>query len=707
MRRKFYLLLIALSGFGSLFAAEPTTPSSGVQVGGLQCNSANLSWTRGNGSWCTVIIRQGSAVNTLPSDGVKYTAFNSFGSGSELGSGNFVVYDNVSNNVSLTGLTPNTTYHVAIFEHDGFSPDYLTASYATASFTTHYLTMDFDFSRTDSCEKTNNVVFTNKSKASFGWITYTWLYRDGNRDTGVNASHTYNIGGNFQVQILASPSLGCPNSYTHTKSVFIVPRPVSRPTVKNWDTAQCFQGNHFYFEDKTSVAAIPRCGKRVMWYLDYNDSTTFPNPDKYYPKAGKYRVFFKSETTYGLNSIVYNTGCVDTTSFYIRVIPDPTTGVVINDSIQCLSGNSFAFDNVTGGLTSFQWDFGDGNTSTQKNISHSYAATGVYRIIHSATSAEGCTGKDTTFAVVKPNKNAAFTGLPTEICESAPDIILNPASPGGTFSGGPLNGARFLSNSPGNYTIKHLIADSFCPDSATAAILVKPLPRFTLGSDVTLCDGNSMTLNISQPGSIRWDDGSTAASRNIGSAGQYWATVDDRGCIWGDTINIGIGLAPKVTLPGDTLLCKGGVLMLDATWQAGNYVWSTGETSPTIFVSKAGTYSVTVSNPCGTASDAVTVMYQGEFCDLFIPDAFTPNNDGKNDLFQITGRGIVPVLFQIYDRWGAKIFDSQTSGVFGWNGQANNQDCMDGVYQYIFQYEVPAGTRVRRSTIKGSVLLYR
>lgn len=700
----FFLQLFCLSG---LRAAEPTTSSSNVVVAGKQCVSANISWTRGNGSWCTVIIRQGSAVNVLPVDGVKYTAFNSFGSGSEIGSGNFVVYDNVSNNVSLSGLTPNTTYHIAIFEHDGFSPDYLTSSYATASFTTHFLNMDFSFSRTDSCEKTNNVIFTNKSTASFGWITYTWLYRDGNRDTGFNATHTYNIGGNFQVQILASPTLGCPNSFTNTKSVFIVPRPVSNPTVKNWDTAQCFQGNHFYFEDKTSVAPIPRCGKRVMWYLDYNDSTTFPNPDKYYPKAGKYRVFFKSETTYGLNSIVYNTGCIDTTSFYIRVIPDPTTGVTINDSIQCLAGNSFDFNNVYGGLTAFQWDLGDGTNSAVKNIIHSYANTGIYQIIHTATSAEGCQGKDTTFAVVKPNTNASFTGLPASVCERSPDIILNPTSPSGVFSGGIFNGNRFINSTPGTYTVKYVVSDTFCPDSATATINVLPLPRFSLGRDTTLCDGNSVNLTVTKPGTILWDDGSSLTSRTIGTAGSFWARLDDQGCVWGDTINVGIGLVPRVSLPGDTLLCKGGVLMLDATWPNSQYYWNTGETTPTVFTSRAGYYSVTVSNPCGTATDDVNVLYQGEFCDLFIPDAFTPNNDGKNDLFQISGRNIVPVLFQIYDRWGAKVFDSQTSGIYGWNGKVSDADCMDGVYQYIFQYEVPAGTRVRRSTIKGSVLLYR
>ncbi len=698
---------IFLSFFWSVKAAEPTVPASNLQFGGLTCIAVNLTFAKGDGAWRTVVMKEGSPVDVMPSDGTKYTAFSAFGAGSHLGSGNYVVYDNIGNSVTITGLQPGTTYHFTVFEHDGIAPDYLTSKSSSLSFTTHSLKLDFSFSRTDSCEKTNKVTFTNKSQASFGWITYTWLYRDGNKDTGVNASYTYNAGGNYAVQLIASPSLGCNNNFTSPTSVFIVPRPKSSPTVRNWDTAQCLNGNHFYFEDKTTIPAIPRCGKRVMWYLGGADSTTFPNPDRFYTSPGKYRIFFRSETTYGLNGNVFNTGCTDTAAIFVRVIADPSSGLKINDSIQCLKNNSFAFQNSTSGLVFYRWYFGDGDSSVLQNATHSYKDTGTFRVIHSARSKEGCSSTDTVFVRVRANVSAAFTGLPAFVCENSPSISLSPVTPGGVFSGGPISGNSFSCSPPGNYTVKYTIPDADCPDSATAPITVHPLPRFNLGRDTSLCNGSSLNLTVTAPGTVTWNTGQAGNSILVNSGGIFRASVDDLGCIWSDSLRIFLGDAPLVQLPSDTLLCKGGMLKLTATWPQSRYQWSNGQTDSVIYVTKGGNYSVTVTNPCGVASDAVTVRYQEELCDLFIPTAFTPNNDDKNNDFQIFVRGGKPLLMLIYDRWGGKVFDSRDKGIYQWNGKSAEQDCIEGVYHYVFQYEMPVGSRVRRNAIKGSVVLLR
>jgi len=705
--RLLVLLMVLFAGFTGVKAAEPTMPSSNLQIGGLTCIAVNLSFTKGDGSWRIVLMKQGSSVDAVPADGTKYTAFSAFGAGSQIGTGNYVVYDNIGNTVTITGLLPGNTYHFTVFEHDGIDPDYLISKSASLSFTTHSLKLDFSFSRTDSCEKTNKVAFNNKSQASFGWITYTWLYRDGNKDTGVNTTYTYNASGNYAVQLIASPSMGCNNSYTGPTSVFIVPRPKSTPTVRNWDTAQCLNGNHFYFEDKTTIPPIPRCGKRVMWYLGGADSTTFPNPDRYFTSAGKFKIFFRSETTYGLDGKVFNTGCTDTASIFVRVIANPSSGLKINDPIQCLKNNNFAFQNSTGNLVYYRWYFGDGDSSTFQNAIHSYADTGIYRVIHSARSKEGCSSRDTIYVHVRANISATFTGLPSFACENSPSMTLAPGTPGGLFSGGPVSGNTFICSPPGNYTIKYTIPDADCPDSTTAAIKIHPLPRFNLGRDTNLCNGSSLTLNVTAPGTVSWNTGQSGNAITVSSGGVFRASADDMGCIWIDSLKIFLGDAPIVVLPTDTLLCRGGMMKLTATWPQSHYHWSTGQTDSVIYVTKGGNYSVTVTNPCGVATDAVTVRYQEELCDLFIPTAFTPNNDDKNNDFQIFVRGGKPILMLIYNHWGGKVFDSREKGIYKWNGKIAEQDCMEGIYQYVFQYEMPAGNRVRRNSIKGSVLLMR
>ena len=85
-----------------------------------------------------MLIRAGSAVNAAPTDGVSYAAFDYFGGGSEVGTGNFAVYAGSSNTVNVTGLLPNTTYYVAVYEYNGSAgtESYLTTTPATANRTT-------------------------------------------------------------------------------------------------------------------------------------------------------------------------------------------------------------------------------------------------------------------------------------------------------------------------------------------------------------------------------------------------------------------------------------------------------------------------------------------------------------------------------------------------------------------------------------------
>jgi gliding motility-associated-like protein len=95
------------------------------------------------------------------------------------------------------------------------------------------------------------------------------------------------------------------------------------------------------------------------------------------------------------------------------------------------------------------------------------------------------------------------------------------------------------------------------------------------------------------------------------------------------------------------------------------------------------------------------------FCDVFIPTAFTPNGDGRNDYFEILGRDITPTLLQIFNRWGELIYDSKSDGTFRWYGESNGDLCMSGNYPFIYRYEQKVGDRIRRNTVKGAIMLLR
>lgn len=117
---------------------EPETAASSIAFSNTLHATSTIEWTNGSGQNRIVIVKEGSAVDATPVDNTSYTANSAFGSGTELGTGNFVVYNGNTSSVSTTGLSSETQYHVAIYEYNGADGQgkFKTDSYATANFTT-------------------------------------------------------------------------------------------------------------------------------------------------------------------------------------------------------------------------------------------------------------------------------------------------------------------------------------------------------------------------------------------------------------------------------------------------------------------------------------------------------------------------------------------------------------------------------------------
>lgn len=113
----------------------PTIQTSNVTFSDVTTSSFTINWTSGNGSNRIVLVKSGSAVDSDPVDGTTYTAGALFGSGSQIGTGNFVVYNGTGYNVNVFNLDANTTYHVAVYEFSGppGMEDYLTPDPARGS----------------------------------------------------------------------------------------------------------------------------------------------------------------------------------------------------------------------------------------------------------------------------------------------------------------------------------------------------------------------------------------------------------------------------------------------------------------------------------------------------------------------------------------------------------------------------------------------
>jgi hypothetical protein len=109
--------LVAVTG--TVLSTEPTTQATSATFTNVTSISFTVNAVAGNGTNRLILIRAGSAVTAAPVDGVTYTASTVFGSGSEIGTGNYVIYASTGNSVTVTGLSPATTYHVAVYDYNG------------------------------------------------------------------------------------------------------------------------------------------------------------------------------------------------------------------------------------------------------------------------------------------------------------------------------------------------------------------------------------------------------------------------------------------------------------------------------------------------------------------------------------------------------------------------------------------------------------
>lgn len=219
---------------------------------------------------------------------------------------------------------------------------------------------------------------------------------------------------------------------------------------------------------------------------------------------------------------------------------------------------------------------------------------------------------------------------------------------------------------------------------------------FDLGPDTTLCEEETLTLDVTTPTALyRWSDGSQEATNTIMSSGNYWVTVTrtDTFCIATDNITVSYTYLPEVNLPDDTILCKRQQLILNSYHpEASEYLWQDGSTLDSLIVKNAGNYQVTLSNICGAVSDQVNVEFEN--CrQVFIPNVFSPNSDGINDLFMLMDNGDVSNIrhFAIFDRWGGLVFEQNdilpNESATAWDGG----DYPQGVYVWYAEVEFRDG----------------
>ena len=243
-------------------------------------------------------------------------------------------------------------------------------------------------------------------------------------------------------------------------------------------------------------------------------------------------------------------------------------------------------------------------------------------------------------------------------------------------------------------------------DSLVAKLI--PLPNITLDKTAVICKGSSHPLNAGNGyADYLWSTGARTAAIDVTAVGTYWVTVkNNNGCANTDTAIISqVAERPAFFLNRADSICSYEKKSIAATRSFSSYHWSDGSLTRNINISRPGTYwlQVTDNNQC-TGSDTLVVYPKKCITGFYVPTAFSPNRDGKNDSFKPIIGGIVrQYQFSIYNRWGQIIFSS-TDFTKGWNGRVNNKEPENDMYIWTCQYQLEG---MEKTFEKGSFVLIK
>lgn len=264
----------------------------------------------------------------------------------------------------------------------------------------------------------------------------------------------------------------------------------------------------------------------------------------------------------------------------------------------------------------------------------------------------------------------------------------------------------------------HVEAYDYCGNVYRDTVVISQAPavNFELGADLLICDRDTVT--VTAPAGFtnyRWS-ADYKVNSIYGQTIRIFTDVDTLysvtaelmpGCIVTDTIRISLKKTPVIDLGSDTSFCRGITLTLDAGAGFNSYLWNTNATTPAVQINSHGLYWVQVTGHNGcTGADSILVSRGA--CDnkLYIPNAFTPNNDNRNDVFKpvIDGQ-LAQFRFTIFSRWGEKIFET-TNAAVGWRGDWKGRPMGSGSFVWTCTYQF-AGSDQPVKTTKGFVILVR
>ncbi len=376
-------------------------------------------------------------------------------------------------------------------------------------------------------------------------------------------------------------------------------------------------------------------------------------------------------------------------------------GVSIANTQACL-GEPIVFT-ASGSADDWLWDFGDGSApSTSAVTAHLFSDPGTYTVWLYGTAQGLCVAVDSasvTIDVVPPaDLQPRFDAVAGGDCDAVAVELFNFSTGSTIFLWSFGDGATSTQtnpvhaySAPGQYTITLGLVDAICSDTAFLSQTIDlGIPGLTLDlpSPIGICDGQSAVLDAG-PGfdTYAWSTNQSTQAISVSQAGTYIVVVTDGFCTGSDTVTV--ARSPGYPPQADREACPGEQVQLTAPFQPQSITWSTGATTPALSVAVAGLYWFDAIDPFGCPqTDTVEVRFAAVASGPpVIPNVFSPNGDGYNDVFIPENIDLANFRMEIYSRWGTKVFSAK--GAIPWNGKLDNsgEQVPDGTYFVILTYD--------------------
>lgn len=563
--------------------------------------------------------------------------------------------------------------------------------------------------------------------------TFQWDFEGGTIASGSGVGPyqvSWNTAGTYTVSLTVTHN-GC-TSQPFTADVTVHPIPTSDFA----STAACLG-------QTSTITYTGTASPSATYQWNFGSGTIQSGSDQ-----GPYEILWSNGGNSQISLTVTENGCTSSTTTLPVTVFTPPTAAFTNNNAYCAGGvTHILFTGTAGPNATYDWNFGNGTVQ-------SGSGAGPYEVVFPNV------GQETISLVVTENGCSSAPAVATVTINPFPVVSIIPQPPqclgqnsfswsatgtfgptaayywvfaGGTpYSSNDPNPQNITWSAPGTYAVQLTMVESGCHTQVweQAIIYPDPTPSFTADNTsgcVPLQVTFTNTTQAQEPMQVQWQFGNgTSGAGNTVTAlydkfGNYTVSMtvtDAYGCIVTASVP-GFIQAHPVPVAGFTpnpyvVELDNALISITDNSQFGNswhYTfgdggWSTSR-SPSHIYSEIGEYVIrqVVSNAFGCSDTAYETVWVNPVSEIFIPNSFTPNGDGINDVWQPVMSYIKTVEIRVFDRWGEEVFYSDDI-YNGWDGRhaISGEPMKQDTYVYTIRYRDYAGrTRVR----KGSVTLIR